>query len=51
MPEGRIADGFRWAEPNDDRDPALLLAADGVRLDGRRLTLRSDELTDLLGDD
>lgn len=53
--EGRIADGFRWADPNDDRDPALLLTADGVRLDGGRADaaqrLSSDELTDLLGDD
>lgn len=34
--EGRLAEGFRWADPVDVRDPAQMLAGDGVHVsDGR----------------
>jgi alkylated DNA nucleotide flippase Atl1 len=50
--DGRVAEAFKWGDPNDRRDPAALLVAQGLRLeDGRadpegRLT--SAELTALV---
>ena len=53
--EGRVADAFRWSDPNDGRDIHLVLEAEGVRFGaGRRADpgqrLRSDDLADLIGD-
>jgi len=49
--DGRVAEGFRWADPTDDRNPTQLLAADGVHLTGDRADpaqrLRSDDLAHL----
>ncbi|MDR5699089.1 GmrSD restriction endonuclease domain-containing protein [Agromyces aerolatus] len=32
--DGRVADGFRWADPSDTRDPKQVLASEGVRFVG-----------------
>ena len=33
--DGRIADGFAWTDPTDERDPRQVLEAEGVRfIDG-----------------
>lgn len=51
---GRVAPAFAWTDPEDHRDPADMLRAEGVRFDGgnadteKRLT--SDDLTLLVQD-
>lgn len=52
--EGRVASGFAWSDPNDDRQPADLLVEEGVRLvdgvaDGEQ-RLDSEALTTLIED-
>lgn len=51
--DGRVTKAFRWDDPNDSRDPAQVLAEEGVHLvDGRadpEHRLRSDDLSQLLG--
>ena len=33
--DGRLADGFAWADPDDDRDPSEVLKVEGIRfIDG-----------------
>ncbi|WP_084631625.1 GmrSD restriction endonuclease domain-containing protein [Demequina aestuarii] len=32
--DGRVADGFAWSDPNDTRDPRVLLESEGLRFDG-----------------
>jgi uncharacterized protein with ParB-like and HNH nuclease domain/alkylated DNA nucleotide flippase Atl1 len=32
---GQVADNFQWIDPDDDRKPADLLRAEGVRVDGQ----------------
>lgn len=50
--DGRVADNFTWSDPEDHRDPRLLLEADGVRIiDGKAdpdQLLRSGALLDLI---
>ncbi len=52
--DGRVADGFRWSDPNDSRDPHDVLASEGVHFDeaGRASSadrLDADALQKLLG--
>lgn len=52
--DGRVSEGFRWSDPNDDRDPVEVLQGEGVAFDasGRALPagrLSSDDLQSLLG--
>ncbi|WP_375430161.1 DUF262 domain-containing protein [uncultured Friedmanniella sp.] len=50
--DGRVAEAFRWSDPQDHRDPALVLQAEGIFLLGGRADpsrrLSSDDLTDLV---
>ncbi|MEP7738882.1 DUF262 domain-containing protein [Nocardioides sp. 31GB23] len=50
--DGRVADSFRWTDPDDDRDPAQLLVEDGIHVrDGRAepaRRLRGDDLSSLV---
>lgn len=50
--DGRVAEAFRWTDPTDDRDPATLLAEDGIAVtDGRAnpgQRLRGDDLSSLV---
>jgi alkylated DNA nucleotide flippase Atl1 len=53
--DGRVAEAFRWSDPDDERDVRAVLEAEGVRFDaGRRADpgqrLRSDDLADLIVD-
>lgn len=52
--DGRVAEAFRWTDPNDDRDPARLLTADGIQItDGRadqRQRITADQLVFLVSD-
>jgi alkylated DNA nucleotide flippase Atl1 len=49
--EGRVADAFRWPDPNDRRSPVELLQEEGVAFTGDRADpanrLNSDELISL----
>ncbi len=52
--DGRVSEGFRWAHPEDDRDPVEVLRAEGVQFDdtGHALPegrLTADDLQALLG--
>jgi len=52
--DGRISEGFRWSDPNDDRDPVEVLRSEGVPFDesGRAspdARLSADDLHNLLG--
>ncbi len=51
---GRVAEGFHWADPTDQRDPVAVLREEGVRFDdglqadpGQRFS--AEELTSLIG--
>ncbi|MDP3892080.1 MAG: DUF1524 domain-containing protein [Nocardioides sp.] len=52
--DGRVAESFRWTDPGDDRDPAQLLAEDGIHVvEGRAdqsQRLRGDALASLVLD-
>lgn len=53
--EGRVAEGFRWSDPADDRDVRAVLESEGVRFGGDERAdlaqrLRSDDLADLIGE-
>jgi alkylated DNA nucleotide flippase Atl1 len=53
--DGRVADGFHWSDPADDRDIHDVLASEGVcfgpdrRADASQ-RLQADELADLIGE-
>jgi alkylated DNA nucleotide flippase Atl1 len=52
---GRVAEGFRWLDPEDDRDVREVLRAEGVRFDdkGRAAPsqrFRADDLAGLIGE-
>lgn len=53
--EARVAEGFRWSIPTDDRDVRAVLESEGVRFgsEGRAdpaQRLRANDLADLIGD-
>jgi uncharacterized protein with ParB-like and HNH nuclease domain/alkylated DNA nucleotide flippase Atl1 len=52
---GRVAEGFRWLDPEDDRDIREVLRAEGVRFDDKGRAdssqrLRADDLAGLIGE-
>lgn len=53
--DGRVADAFRWADPDDHRDPAQMLRAEQVPFQGDRAApthrLSSDDLTALVAEE
>ncbi len=53
--DGRVAEAFRWSDPQDQRDPVMVLRGEGVVLPGGRADpsrrLSSDQLTDLVAGD
>ena len=52
--EGRLAEGFRWSDPLDERDPRLVLEAEGVRFIGdvadSEQRLNDEDLVTLVSD-
>ncbi len=53
--EGRVAPGFRWGDPDDERDIHGVLEAEGIKFGMDRRAdpaqrLRSDDLADLIGE-
>lgn len=52
--DGRIASGFAWSDPNDDRDPMVVLEAEGLRFDDGQADpqqkLTADDLLALVED-
>jgi hypothetical protein len=52
--DGRVAEAFRWTDPDDDHDPARPLTEDGIQItDGRadqRQRITADQLVSLVND-